>query len=56
MGKGGTEAGPSLGEAPPDRPRGRQRRNPEGRPVERRISESHRHCQLGQRVPAGPYQ
>lgn len=38
--RGKEEAGPSPGEDPFERLRGRQRRNPAGRPKERRVSES----------------
>lgn len=42
-------SGQIPGESPSERVRGRQRRNPEGRPVERGTSESHSYCQVGQR-------
>lgn len=54
-------AGP--GEHPSGGIEGKQSRNPDRteaqedpeRPQERRISESHHHCQVGQRIQAEPY-
>ena len=51
------------GEHPFGETEGKQRRNPDRteaqghpeRPQERRISESRHHCQVGQRIQAGPY-